>query len=74
MESDRTIYASRLELLDICAELEAEIARLRATLTEIRDTARSTYSQQCQWCRTRAHGGHSPDCPAALAEAALEAL
>ena len=36
MESDRTIYASRLELLDICAEQEATIATLRAALGKAR--------------------------------------
>ena len=43
MESDRTIYASRLELLDICAEQEAEIARLRKIEKAAREVDRQAH-------------------------------
>ena len=54
----------------------ATITALRATLTEIRDTARSTYSQRCQWCDPLSLAQlilrpHRPDCPAAIAAVAL---
>ena len=60
------------------ARVQSEIARLRAALTEIRDTARSTYSQRCQWCDPLSLAQlilrpHRPDCPAAIAAVALEA-
>jgi len=58
-------------------EAHATITALRATLTEIRDTARSTYSQRCQWCDPLSLAQlilrpHRPDCPAAIAAVALE--
>ena len=57
-------------------EAHATITALRATLTEIRDTARSTYSQRCQWCDPLSLAQlilrpHRPDCPAAIAAVAL---
>jgi len=47
-----------------------------AVMTEIRGTARSTYSQRCQWCDPLSLAQlilrpHRPDCPAAIAAVAL---
>ena len=49
----------------------AERKALVEALVEIRETARAPLSGYCQWCDARPDQTHQPDCPAALAMAAL---
>jgi hypothetical protein len=48
------------------SRLEAEIERLRVTLTEIWECSRSL-TGYCQWCDARPEINHQLDCPAELA-------
>ena len=49
----------------------AEREALVEALVEIRETARAPLSGYCQWCDARPDQTHQPDCPSALAMAAL---
>ncbi len=68
-------YVAATAILAIEAEARAaalaEREALVGALVEIRETARTPLSGYCQWCDARPDQTHQPDCPAALAIAAL---